>query len=92
MAILWNDERLTPERMVSILKKERDHWIETAAAFERLKTYLTGTFSLQDAEQRARNCRTRAEALDKLIKTIEDQIKADSFIPKNITGAQYIIQ
>ena len=86
MAIIWNDERLTPERMLGILKKEREHWLETAAAFERLKTYLNGTFALEDAEQRARNCRTRAEALDRLIKTIEEQIKDGSFFPKPGTG------
>ena len=92
MAIIWNDERLTPERMVGILKKEREHWLETAAAFERLKTYLNGTFALQDAEQRARNCRDRADALGRLIKTIEEQIKADNFNPPIIGPAQYIIQ
>lgn len=92
MAIIWNDERLTPERMIGILKKERDHWMETAAAFERLKTYLNGTFALQDAEERARNCRDRAEALGRLIKTMEEQNKADSFIPPIIGPAQYIIQ
>lgn len=93
MAIIWNDERLTPERMLGILRKEREHWLETAAAFERLKTYLTGTFSLQDAEQRAQNCRERAEALGKLIKTLEEQIKGDNFIPPIITTtASYIIQ
>ncbi len=92
MAIIWNDDRLTPERMLAILKKEREHWIETAAAFERLKTYLTGTFSLQDAEQRARNCRARAEALDRLIKTLEEQIKTDGFLPKFPSGpTQYVI-
>ncbi len=93
MAIIWNDERLTPERMLGILKKEREHWLETAAAFERLKTYLTGTFSLQDAEQRAQNCRIRAEALDRLIRTIEEQIKADNYVPPKINSgpAQYII-
>ena len=93
MAIIWNDERLTPERIVGILKKEREHWLETAEAFDRLKTYLTGTFSLQDAEQRANNCRERAEALGRTIKSIEDQIKADRFVPKPPTGmAQYVIQ
>jgi hypothetical protein len=92
MAIIWNDERLTPERMIGILKKERDHWMETAAAFERLKTYLNGTFALQDAEERARNCSDRAEALGRLIKTMEDQIKADNFTPPIIGPAQYIIQ
>ncbi|MGZ4788671.1 MAG: hypothetical protein ACXVZV_06410 [Terriglobales bacterium] len=92
MAIIWNDDRLTPERMLAILKKEREHWLETAAAFERLKTYLTGTFALQDAEQRARNCRTRAEALDRLAKTMEEQIKADNFVPKPSSGSAYVIQ
>ena len=92
MAIIWNDDRMTPERMVSILKKEREHWLETATAFDRLKTYLNGTFALQDADQRARNCRTRAEALDKLIKTIQEQIKADKFSPKPATDAAYVIQ
>ncbi|HVZ18120.1 MAG TPA: hypothetical protein VG897_13440 [Terriglobales bacterium] len=93
MAIIWNDDRLTPERMVSILKKEREHWLETADAFDRLKTYLTGTFSLQDAEQRARNCRARAESLSKLIKTLEEQIRAERPLPKLPPGpAQFIIQ
>ena len=78
--------------MVTILKKERDHWMETAAAFERLKTYLNGTFALQDAEQRARNCRGRAEALDRLIKTVEEQMKADNYVPELPTQAQYVIQ
>jgi len=92
MAIIWNDDRVTPERMLSILKKEREHWLETAAAFDRLKTYLTGTFSLQDADQRARNCRTRAEALDRLVKTIEEQIKNDNYVPKPATDSAYVVQ
>jgi len=92
MAIIWNDERMTPERIVGILKKEREHWLETAEAFERLKTYLNGTFALQDAEQRARNCRERGEALGRLIKTIEEQIRADNYVPPVIThSAQYVI-
>jgi len=93
MAILWNDERLTPERVLAVLKKESEYWLETAEAFERLKTYLNGTFALQDAEERARNCRSRAEALAQLIKTIEEQLKEDKFIPKPPTGfTQFMIQ
>jgi phosphopantetheine adenylyltransferase len=86
MAIIWNDERLTPERMLGILKKERDHWLETADAFERLTTYLNSTFALQDAEQRVKNCRARAEALCELIKTIEEQINEGIVPPKPPTG------
>jgi len=82
MAIIWNDDRLTPERMLGVLKKEREHWLETAEAFERLKTYLTGTFALQDAEQRARNCRVRAEALEQLINTLTEEVKSTKFVPK----------
>ena len=93
MAIIWNDERIGPERLLAVLKQEREHWLETAEAFERLKTYLTGTFSLQDAEQRARNCRQRAEALGALIKTLEEQLKEGKFIPKPPTGlTQFMIQ
>ncbi|HUN88030.1 MAG TPA: hypothetical protein VMU28_04540 [Terriglobales bacterium] len=93
MAIIWNDDRISPERVLTVLKKEREHWMETADAFERLKTYLTGTFSLEDAEQRARNCRQRAEALSGLIKTLEEQIKEDRFAPKPPTGfTQFMIQ
>ena len=87
MAILWNDERLTPERMLNLLKKEREHWIETAASFERLKTYLSSTFALEDAEQRARNCRSRADALGRLIDTIEEQLGEQTFFPKAETQA-----
>jgi len=86
MAIIWNDDRLTPERMLGILKRERDHWVETAEAFDRLKTYLTSTFALQDAEQRVRNCRARAEALDQLIKTLEEEVAARKFVPKPPSG------
>lgn len=86
MAIIWNDDRLTPERMLGILKKEREHWIETAEAFDRLKTYLTSTFALQDAEQRARNSRARAEALEQLIKTLEEEVQARKFVPKPPSG------
>ena len=92
MAIIWNDDRMTPERMLVILRKEREHWLETAAAFDRLKTYLTGTFALQDADQRARNCRTRAEALARLIKTVEQQKKADNPVPKPATDSAYVVQ
>ena len=93
MAIIWNDDRINPERLLAVLKNEREHWLETAEAFERLKTYLTGTFSLQDAEQRARNCRQRAEALAKLISTLEDQLKEDKFIPRPPSGfTQFMIQ
>jgi hypothetical protein len=92
MAIIWNDDRVTPERMLAILKKESEHWLETAAAFDRLKTYLNGTFALQDAEQRARNCRTRADALDRLAKTIDEQLKADHFVPKPATDSAYVVQ
>ncbi len=93
MAIIWNDDRLTPERMLAVLKKEREHWLETADAFERLKTYLTGTFALQDAEQRARNCRVRAEALDQLIKTLTEEVKSSKFVPKPPSGfSTFMIQ
>ena len=93
MAIIWNDDRLTPERMLAVLKEEREHWLETAEAFERLKTYLTGTFALQDAEQRARNCRTRAEALDQLVKTLQEEVKANKFVPKPPSGfSTFMIQ
>jgi hypothetical protein len=93
MAIIWNDDRLTPERMLSILKKEREHWLETAEAFERLKTYLNGTFALQDAEERARNCRGRAESLAELIKTLEEEVGKSTFLPKPPTGfTQFMIQ
>jgi hypothetical protein len=93
MAILWHDERLGPERMLAILKREREHWLETAADFDRLKTYLTGTFSLQDAEQRAQNCRARAEALSRLIKTLDEQIRSDAFVPdgRSPQPGQYVI-
>jgi hypothetical protein len=86
MAIIWNDERMTPERMLAVLKREREHWLETAEAFERLSTYLNSTFALQDAEQRVRNCRARAEALGALIKTIEEQINEGYLPPKPPTG------
>ena len=79
MAIIWNNEQMTPERVLALLKREKEHWLDTAMAFERLKTYLTGTFALQDAEQRARNCRARAEALGRLIVTMEEQISAVPF-------------
>jgi hypothetical protein len=93
MAIIWNDDRISPERLLAVLKKEREHWLETADAFERLKTYLTGTFSLQDAEQRARSCRQRAEALGDLIKTLEEQLNEGRFIPKPPPGfTQFMIQ
>jgi hypothetical protein len=92
MAILWNDERITPERMLVILKREREHWLDTATAFERLKTYLTGTFSLQDADQRARSCRARADALGRLISTVEEQLKADNFVPDTRPqSSEYVI-
>jgi hypothetical protein len=92
MAILWNDERLGPERMLKILTREREQWLETAADFDRLKTYLTGTFSLQDADQRAQNCRLRANALLNLIQTLEEQIKADGFVPsKREPAGKYVI-
>jgi hypothetical protein len=86
MAIIWNDERMTPERMLAVLKKEREHWLETADAFERLSTYLNSTFALQDAEQRVHNCRERADALGELIKTVEEQINDGQLPPKPPTG------
>jgi hypothetical protein len=71
MAVIWNDERITPERMMKVLQDQQRQWLETAIAFDRLKTYLTGTFSLQDAEENARACRVRSEQLQVMI----DQLK-----------------
>ena len=73
MAVIWNDERLTPERMIQLLEDQRKHWLATAESFERLKTYLSGTFSLKDAEGSAQNCRLRAAALERTIKQLREQ-------------------
>src|SRR4051812_35798194 len=78
MAVIWHDERMTPERMIALLQEQRREWIETAAAFDRLKTYLTGTFSLQDAEGNSRACRVRAEQLQAMIQEMEQQCQIDA--------------
>lgn len=85
MALIWNDERLTPERLIKLLEDQRKHWLETAASFERLKTYLSGTFSLQDAEGSAHNCRARAEGLERTIKQLRDQYDIHPFVPPQDT-------
>jgi hypothetical protein len=73
MAVIWHDERITPERMIKILEDQRRHWLETANSFDRLKTYLTGTFSLQDADGNASACRARATQLQVLIDQYRQQ-------------------
>jgi hypothetical protein len=73
MAVIWNDERLTPERVIELLDEQRRYWLETADSFERLKTYLSGTFSLQDAEKNAITCRERATALEGRIRQLREQ-------------------
>jgi hypothetical protein len=70
MAVIWHDERMTPDRMLKVLQEQQRNWLEAAVAFDRLKTYLTGTFSLQDAEGNARACRVRAEQLESLIQQL----------------------
>jgi hypothetical protein len=77
MAVIWHDETITPERMLTVLEDQRRQWIETADAFDRLKTYLTGTFSLQDAEGNSHACRVRAEQLHVLIEQLQQQCKID---------------
>jgi hypothetical protein len=81
MAIIWNDERLTPERMIQLLEDQRKHWLATAESFERLKTYLTGTFSLKDAEGSAQSCRMRAAALERTIKNLREQYEMPPMAP-----------
>jgi len=78
MAVIWHDERMTPERMIKVLEEQQRNWLETAAAFDRLKTYLTGTFSLQDAEGNAHACRTRAEQIEQMLQNLrlECQLEA----------------
>ena len=68
---------MTPERMLRVLEEQRRHWVETAAAFERLKTYLTGTFSLQDAEGNAQACQVRAEQLQQMIQQLQLQCQLE---------------
>ena len=81
MALIWNDERLTPERLIRLLEDQRKHWLETAQSFERLKTYLSGTFSLQDAEGSADMCRARAATLERTIKQLREQYNIDPVFP-----------
>ena len=73
MAVIWHDERMTPERMLKVLIDQQRQWRETADAFDRLKSYLTGTFSLQDAEGNAHACRQRAEQLELMIQQLRQQ-------------------
>ena len=77
MAVIWHDERITPERMLTILQDQQRQWLETSASFDRLKTYLTGTFSLQDAEGNSHACRVRAEQLQVLIQQLQLQCEID---------------
>jgi hypothetical protein len=77
MAVIWHDERLTPERMLKVLIDQQQQWRETAEAFDRLKSYLTGTFSLQDAEGNAHACRQRAEQLQAMIDQLHVQCSVD---------------
>jgi hypothetical protein len=73
MAVIWNDERLTPERVIELLEEQQKYWLETADSFERLKSYLSGTLSMQDAENSAATCRERARALEGRIRQMRDQ-------------------
>ena len=77
MAVIWNDERMTPQRMIKVLEDQRRQWLETAIAFDRLKTYLTGTFSLQDAEGNSHACRVRAEQLQVMIEQLKLQCQME---------------
>ncbi len=77
MAVIWHDERMTPERMLKVLIDQQQQWRETADAFERLKSYLTGTFSLQDAEGNVHACRQRAEQLQVMIDQLRQQCQVD---------------
>jgi hypothetical protein len=81
MAVIWNDERMTPERVIELLEEQRKYWLETAESFERLKTYLSGTFSLQDAENSAVTCRERAKALEGRIRQLREQCQILPSIP-----------
>lgn len=81
MALIWNDEKFSPERVIKMLEQQRQHWLETADAFERLKTYLTGTFSLHDAEENARTCRKRAQDLECTIKRLREEQQIRPIIP-----------
>lgn len=69
---------MTPEHMIKVLDEERRNWLETADAFDRLKTYLTGTFSLRDADGNAQLCRQRAEKLQEIINQLQLECQLDS--------------
>ncbi|HWR13901.1 MAG TPA: hypothetical protein VN577_03680 [Terriglobales bacterium] len=85
MAVVWNDERMTPERLIQLLEQEHRHWLETALAFERLKTYLTGTFSLQDADDNVRQCKQRAQALEETIRQLREEYGTSQSGPGQFT-------
>lgn len=77
---------MTPERMLKVLLEQQRQWRETAEAFERLKSYLTGTFSLQDAEGNAQACRHRAEELQGMIDQLRIQCAID---PASMTKEEW---
>jgi hypothetical protein len=81
MAVIWDDGVLSPEWLIRTLEAERRHWLETAASFDRLKTYLSGTFSLKDAEENAKLCRQRAQKLEATIKHLREEYQIRPFVP-----------
>jgi hypothetical protein len=90
MALIWNDGRLTPERMIEILERERTQWLETAESFDRLKTYLTGTFSLRDAEGSSELCRRHAAALSRTIALLRQEYQQPPIVPPRFPSTLFI--
>lgn len=68
MAVIWADERLTSAELARDLEIQRLHWLETASAFDRLKSNLAEPSALQYADDYARSCRLRADKLERLIR------------------------
>lgn len=73
MAIVWQDEKLDPESIVTLFERERKAWLEMADSIERLKPSLVSGGVAQQATHSVHDCRARAEALKRLISRLCEQ-------------------
>jgi len=71
MAVIWADERLSNAQVARELEIQRQHWLETARAFERLKANLEEPSAVQYADDYAQTCRRRADQLESLLRQMQ---------------------
>lgn len=73
MSILWQDDKLDPESIVTMFERERMAWLEMADFLEKLKPSLVSGGVALLATNHVHDCRARAEAIKRLVMRLCEQ-------------------